>query len=216
MTKLLLIPTQSELSVLQPLLADAARTGGWSLELCGFGPIAAAARTSLLIAQHQPRRVLLIGIAGVYARHHEIGTAASFAHVACYGVGSGTGDQHLTAGDLGWPQWQEGDSSRTIGDVISLAQADTSGQPAGGQLLTCCSTAATATDVACRTRRFPQATAEDMEGFGVALACELVGVRLQIARGMSNHAGDRNKDNWQIAAALRAVAELALNIIARE
>ena len=58
--------------------------------------------------------------------------------------------------------------------------------------------------------------AEDMEGFGVALACRLGGVPLGIVRGISNDAGDRDKSRWQIPAALTAAAELALRILAEE
>lgn len=216
MANLLLIPTQPEWTVLQPLLIDAARSGDWSIELCGFGPIAAAARTSLLIARDRPRRVLLTGIAGAYAPRLAIGAAAVFDHVACYGVGAGAGDQHQTAGDLGWPHWQGAASSSVIGDMIALDPGGEPGLPDGGLLLTCCSAAAAAEDVQRRMRKYPRATAEDMEGFGVALACGLAGVPLQIARGISNQAGDRNQANWQVSAALRAVAELALTIIAKE
>lgn len=216
MANLLLIPTQPELTVLQPLLDEATGRHGWSIELCGFGPIAAAARTAQVIARQQPQRVLLMGIAGTYQSHHAIGTAAVFEDVACYGVGSGSGDQHQAAGELGWLQWQDAGSPDKIGDVISLDHAGAQGLPSGGHLLSCCAASASGADVQRRTRRHPEATAEDMEGFGVALACELAGVPLHIARGISNHAGDRNKDNWHIASALEAVAELALTIIAEE
>lgn len=216
MAKLLLIPTQPELAVLQPLLDEAARLRGWSMELCGFGPIAAAARTAFLIARNQPARVLLLGIAGTYRSQVPIGTATMFDHVACYGVGVGTGEHHQAAGDLGWPQRQEPVPSCAIGDVLPLDQGNDHTPSGHGHLLTCCAASATAEDIQCRTRQHPQATAEDMEGFGVALACELSGVRLQIARGISNLAGDRNKDNWLIAGALQAVAELALSIIEQE
>jgi futalosine hydrolase len=219
LANLLLIPTQPELIVLQPLLAEATQRFGWSIELCGFGPIAAAARTAEEIARSQPQRVLLLGIAGTYCRDqpdHAIGTAAVYEHVACYGVGVGTGDHHQAASELGWLQWQNGNSTRTIGDVISLGKSNARRLASGGYLLSCCAASDCEADVAERTRRHPEATAEDMEGFGVALACELAGVPLHIARGISNHAGDRNKDNWHIETALQAAAELALKIIAEE
>jgi futalosine hydrolase len=56
--------------------------------------------------------------------------------------------------------------------------------------------------------------AEDMEGFAVALACRLVGVPLDIVRGISNDAGDRDKVRWQVPQALRAAADLAALILA--
>ncbi len=37
-----------------------------AFQLCGFGPIAAAARAGALIARYKPERVLLVGIAGSF------------------------------------------------------------------------------------------------------------------------------------------------------
>ncbi|MFM8578800.1 MAG: hypothetical protein ACKOCN_08370, partial [Planctomycetaceae bacterium] len=57
-------------------------------------------------------------------------------------------------------------------------------------------------------RLFPGAVAEDMEGFGVAMACRLVGVPLTIVRGISNIAGDRDTRQWRIRESLAAAADL--------
>lgn len=48
--------------------------------------------------------------------------------------------------------------------------------------------------------------AEDMEGFGVAIACRLWDTPLSIIRGLSNVVGDRRHTEWQVEAALRAAA----------
>jgi len=214
LTNLLLIPTQSEFAVLEPALAAVAQRHAWSIELCGFGPIAAAARTSQLIASRQPDRVLLAGIAGAYASRISIGEAAVFDQVGCYGVGAGTADGHQPAGQIGWPQWQALDSLDQIGDVVELDSVR--GARRGGFLLTCCAASASAADIRCRTQLHPEATAEDMEGFGVALACKLAGVAVQIARGISNRAGDRDKATWQVVPALESVANVARTIISQE
>lgn len=81
-------------------------------------------------------------------------------------------------------------------------------------LLTACAASATADDAALRRHIFPAAVAEDMEGFGVALACRLSGIPLGIVRGISNTAGDRDKARWQIEPALAAAADLAAEILA--
>ena len=209
MANLLLIPTPTEFELLEPRLVEAARQHDWLVELCGFGPIAAAARTAQLLAIHQPAQVLLIGIAGTYRTQLPVGTALRFANVACEGVGVGTGNQHQTAGQVGWPHWQASDSTSEIGDVISLSEDSSSDNAGRGQLLTCCAASANPAEAQFRIQRFPAALAEDMEGFGVACACQLAGVPLQIARGLSNQAGDRDKRHWRVAAALEAVTELA-------
>jgi futalosine hydrolase len=211
---LILVPTDLERRLLAPRLA--ADGGGYGrIELCGFGPVAAAARTAGLIAERRPDRVLLVGIAGSIGDSLRIGEARRSSEVACYGVGAGTGDGFETAGALGWPQWSgDLDDDNGIGDVITLVPTIGLADPPAGLLLTVCAASATADDVALRRAAFPAAVAEDMEGYGVAFACRLAGVPLEIVRGISNTAGDRDKSRWQIEPALAAAADLAATILA--
>ena len=203
---LLLVPTAGERQVLAAALGDSCR-----IELCGFGPVAAAARTAAFLAAHAPASVLLAGIAGRCDERLAVGSAYLFSAVACYGVGAGSGAAFEPAAALGWPQWPgdpPGDEA-AIGDVIACAAAPSPAPPAAGLLLTACAASADAVDVAARRRLCPAAVAEDMEGYGVALACRLAGVPLRVVRGISNTAGDRDKSRWQIIPALEAAAALA-------
>lgn len=210
---LLLVPTAGERQVLAAALGDSRR-----IELCGFGPVAAAARTAALVAEHAPASVLLAGIAGRFDERLAVGSAYLFSEVACYGVGAGSGNTFEPAAALGWPQWPgdpPGDEA-AIGDVIACAAAPAPAPPAAGLLLTACAASADAVDVTARCRLFPAAVAEDMEGYGVALACRLAGVPLRIARGISNTAGDRDKSRWQIIPALEAAAALVRPLLAAQ
>lgn len=211
---LILVPTEMERRGLEPMLATATARG-CHVALCGFGPVAAAARTAQLIGDQKPHRVLLVGIAGRLDDRLAVGHAYRFERVACYGVGAGSGGNFVPAASLGWHQWA-GDAcdasvqaGSQIGDMISCAAS-------GGQadlLLTVCAAAANAEDVRLRRQVFPAAVAEDMEGFAVAVACRLQGVPFDIVRGISNAAGDRDKSHWQVAAAVEAAGRLALQII---
>jgi futalosine hydrolase len=210
---LFLVPTESERRQLAPALAaglDPARR----IELCGFGPVAAAARTAALITEHAPQRVMLIGIAGRFDARLEIGAAYRFDRVACYGVGAGAGDGFIPAAALGWSQWpgDPPDPEAAVGDVIDCGAVAAVASPSG-LLLTVCAASASADDVAGRMKLFPTAMAEDMEGFGVALACRLAGVPLTIIRGISNTAGDRDHARWRVSEALAAAAAVALRIL---
>lgn len=212
---LVLVPTDLERRQLAPALA-AGLAGTGRLELCGFGAVAAAARTAALLARHTPDRVLLVGIAGRLAGALSIGGAYRFDRVACHGIGAGSAHAFVPAAALGWPQWpgDPADPANALGDVIELpSRGQAASAPAGGLLLTACAASATADDVAARRTLFPAATAEDMEGFGVALACRLHGVPLAIVRGISNDAGDRDHARWQVSAALAAAADLAIRIL---
>ncbi|HUR29431.1 MAG TPA: hypothetical protein VM509_14675, partial [Planctomycetota bacterium] len=77
---LILVPTALELARLQ----DQGGLGqGALVATCGFGPIAAAARTAELVARLPPARVILVGIAGAFdVRRDPLGSALEFGAVA--------------------------------------------------------------------------------------------------------------------------------------
>ena len=212
---LVLVPTESERLIIEPVVR-AGGSGSFCLQLCGFGPVVAAARTAQLIAEHRPEGVLLVGIAGRFTDSLAVGQAYAFERVACHGVGAGSGDAFVPAEAMGWPQWlgSGADPATPLGDVISCTTGRLpAAAPRAGLLLSACAASAGEADVRSRRRLFPDAVAEDMEGFAVAAACRLAGVPLDIVRGISNTAGDRDTSRWQIEAACRAAAELAAMIL---
>lgn len=209
---LILVPTDSERRGLAPRLAGMSGADV-PIELCGFGIAAAAARTARLIATLDPARVLLVGIAGRFHQRLAIGSAWLFDRVACHGIGAGSGTRFVPAGSLGWPQWP-GDPA--VGDELPCSTGLAAHLPRAGLLLTACAASAGQADVAARMRTVPDAVAEDMEGFGVALACRLAGVPLDIVRGISNDAGDRNTSSWRTTEALRSAADVAAGLVAED
>lgn len=231
---LLLIPTEFERDLIKDSIPPIHNT---AMEICGFGPIVPAARTMQLIERHHPDQVLLMGIAGSYDPRLEIGRAYPFTEVGCFGVGVGQAETFQTAQQMGWYHWLDSHPGKSIGDTIRLSitvpaidelQVGLSADDPKGllctllgldefvrgkpQLLTVCSAATSQQDVELRRKRFPNSVAEDMEGFAVAAACWLCEVPIYIVRGISNEAGDRNKQNWKIREALTAAIELS-NII---
>ena len=207
--RLLLVPTALER---KRLVDQGGFPGGTALqELAGFGPIAAAARTAATIERVRPRQVILIGIAGTYDPVAlPVGTAAVFTTVAVDGVGVGEGERFVGPPALGFPQWPggEGDTPRVDDRLTLTAPPDVD----AAELLTTCAASDSAAHAAERRVRFPQAVAEDMEGFGVALACHLRGVPCTIVRGISNVVGDREPARWKIPAALGAARRLLLEL----
>ena len=198
---LILVPTALERSVLE-------EEGGLPTApaLCGFGPISAAARTAQLLHEQRPARVLLLGVAGSLARERaEPGQALDFAWVRLDGVGAGSGPDFLPPSRLGFPQWQG--ANERIEETLALRAHGTA------ELLTVCSASATPAEAGARRARYPAAVAEDMEGFGVALACRLAGVALTIVRGISNVAGERDRRRWNVRAALRTARQRALECL---
>ncbi len=208
---LVLVPTEIERRQLagQPGFGTAA-----PCELCGFGPVAAAARAASLIGQLKPERVILTGIAGTFdPAGLPVGTAAIFPRVVMHGVGIGVASGFMSATTLGFRHWPKiGDSPDGSEELV----VDAPVPPAAGQLLTCCTGSASPEEARQRLDQYPNVVAEDMEGFAVALACQLAGVPLAIARGVSNEVGDRTHDRWQIPEALDAAWLIVSDLLSRD
>lgn len=209
---LILVPTAGESELIAEAFARAGRPD-LVIDHCGFGPIAAAARTADLLARKVPAAAWLVGIAGCFGEALGVGRAYRFGQVACHGVGVGSGTTFESAAELGWPQVVDefsGERYERSGDAIPLAVADSDSAASRRLLLTACAASGDDNEAAARQARWPAAVAEDMEGFGVALACRLRQVPCTIVRGISNRVGDRDKSNWQVAAAARAAADLVI------
>ncbi|MEO1992666.1 MAG: futalosine hydrolase [Pirellulales bacterium] len=211
-THMILVPTQREISGVRKFMTSP-RHVDVSIELCGFGAIAAAARAAQLVCVRKPSAVTLVGIAGSLGDKLEMAKAYCFRQVICYGIGVGTGANFEGAASLGWLQWagNHPPDCPTIADRIGDIRDATS-----KTLLTVCAASKNNHDVAERQQRYPDASAEDMEGFGVALACEMAGVPWQIIRGISNQAGQRDHSQWCIEEALKAASILTLKSLREE
>jgi futalosine hydrolase len=193
---LVLVPTELERARLSPPTALTA--------LCGFGPVAAAARAAQLLAELHPARVALVGIAGTYDRElAPIGAALAFGHVTLDAVGAGCAPPEA----LGFPQWPGSARTGRIPDTIALAGGR------GPLLVTVAAASANAEEARARRSRHPGALAEDMEGFGVAAACALFAAPLAIVRGIANLAGERDKRGWRIDDALAAASAALARVL---
>lgn len=185
---------------------------GATVEVCGLGPVAAAAYTARRLAEHRPAAVLLVGIAGSYdVDAAPVGSAREFSEVVIDGIGAGEGQNALGPGDLGFAQVDAVGGRPAVFDRIDLAASAASA--AGHRLLTVCSASDGEAMADLRRSRHPGVLAEDMEGFGVALACDAADVPLRIVRGMSNSVGDRSTANWLIEPALAAAKALVQDLI---
>ena len=216
--ELVLFPTELELARFRD---QGGLPTGWALSaVAGFGPVAAAARTAQLLVRLRPRRVWLVGIAGAYdVERHPTGTALLFERVASHGVGAGEGDAFSGPTELGFPQWPGSPEHDTppIEEELALHVPDaTPDELRAPLLLSTCAASAGADEAQRRRRRYPDAVAEDMEGFGVALACALERVPLCVVRGISNEVGDRDGRHWRIPAALAASRRVLLELLGAE
>ena len=204
---LILVPTAVEARTLD--------ARGWRYELCGFGVVAAAARTAAVIAARRPQRVMLVGVAGTYRPEVlPVGAAASFAEVAIDGIGAGEGAGLVGPDALGLPQWPANGDRPAVVDRLAVGfGGDGDEREAGALLLTACAAAASAQQARARCRRHPAVLAEDMEGFAVALAARLASVPVAVVRGVSNVAGDRDHRRWRVGEAMAAACDRAAAVL---
>ena len=214
---LLLVPTETEAKLVVQHLPQSC---GFEILLAGFGPVAAAARTSQLIAEHNPGQMILLGIAGGYTVSAEIGSAFQYERVSCHGIGCGF--DHESSTKTGFSQisivhFKHGGIETSVpdgstGESDTLPLATIGNRSIHPLLLTVCSASANQAEVDMKLASNPTACAEDMEGFGFALACHLYGVLPTIIRGISNSAGNRDKQQWQIEPAIKSAIELLLDV----
>lgn len=198
---MLCVPTPMELERLRRLAPALLEPGRWrEVALLGFGPVAAAARGAQLVAAHPGASFLLLGIAGRYEDGPAIGDAAAFGSVSIDGVGADEGPAHLLPSDMGLPQWHGDERAPAVKETLELATD-------GPGLLSVCAASGDPAAAALRRARHG-ASAEDMEGFGLALAGHFAGARVDIVRGISNDAGDRDLSRWRIDDALASAAGL--------
>jgi futalosine hydrolase len=125
---------------------------------------------------------------------------------------------------LGWKHWNGVDGEvndlnlrASITDTIQLTSPPIAQQTFTRlQLLSVAAASGNYGDAEQKMKHYPNAIAEDMEGFSVAAACHLTGVRLHIVRGISNQAGDRDHKNWQVHEAMTSAASMTDNILSLE
>jgi futalosine hydrolase len=196
----LLVPTELELAAFPdaPDIA-AARVGeaewrDYRVALCGFGPVDAAVGAMAALARcGDVELCVLAGLAGTldadYCAIGDVVEAATFRlhdfetaalPVGCRGAHEPTSIEEGTVFlDLEWMQQVE--------------------------LLTVTSPAADAATAAARREAFPEARAEEMEGYSVARAARALAVPFTCLRAISNVAGER--EGWDVKGAVAALAE---------
>ncbi|AZN43488.1 futalosine hydrolase [Paenibacillus albus] len=153
------------------------------------------------------RLVISAGIAGGFPGRAPIGSLVVATDMIAADLGVETPDGFASVDELGFG------SSRILADArLASALAAKLGGAAGltvstGPVLTVTTATGTAATAAEHLRRVPGATAEAMEGFGVAIAAQHAGLPVLELRAISNAVGPRDRDAWRIGDALRALEQ---------
>ncbi|WP_413432031.1 futalosine hydrolase [Crateriforma spongiae] len=226
MSILVLVPTSAEYRMVDwPAIRKSAGRD-FTTAICGFGLAAAGIGAMRLLAEQTPGHVFLVGLAGGFVTEPDadppaikVGDAVVFHRVTCHGIGAGVDmaaapDQFLSADQMGWPHLEMDGSAVT--DRLDLVVPDADARAMGRQKTLLSVTAASSSPDHARWRRntYPDAVAEDMEGFAVAVACRVSQVPLTIVRGISNPVGNRDTRTWQTAPAMHVAAHRVAELIA--
>ncbi|WP_406060025.1 futalosine hydrolase [Micromonospora sp. NBC_00860] len=202
-----------------PAEADAVRAGltdpTVTVTPIGVGPAVAGAATARLLALAEAagrpyRAVVSAGVAGGFTGRAEVGdTVLGTASIAA-DLGAESPDGFIPVDELGMPPALLGAGGRVPADTGLLAALRTALPMATvGPVLTVSTVTGTAASTDELRRRHPEAVAEAMEGYGVAVAAAQAGVPFAELRTISNPIGPRDRDAWRLREALAALTAAA-------
>ncbi|MER6753373.1 futalosine hydrolase [Micromonospora echinofusca] len=181
----------------------------------GVGPAVAAATTARLLALAEAagrsyRGVVSAGVAGGFAGRAEVGATVLGSVSVAADLGAESPAGFLPVDELGMPPEWLGGGLALAADPGLLA-ALRAGLPTAtvGAVLTVSTVTGTAASTDALRRRHPDAVAEAMEGYGVAVAAAQAGVPFAELRTVSNPVGPRDRDAWRMREALAALTTAA-------
>jgi futalosine hydrolase len=171
----------------------------------GVGAATAAARTATVLSRADSLSVrydgvLNLGIAGAYPGRAAIGDTVIGSRTVAADLGADSPAGFLTMADLGFGS-DTVDASADLTTRLAALMPD----HLAGPILTVQTVTGTAGRAAELSERHPQAVAEAMEGFGVAIAASLHHLAFVEVRTVSNLVGPRDRATWRIGAALEAL-----------
>jgi futalosine hydrolase len=185
--------------------ADAVRAGADPRAVVvasvGVGPAAAAAGTARLLAAADYRAVISAGIAGGFPGRAPVGSTVLATRSIAADLGAESPGGFLPVEELGF-------GSSVLAADPALLHALTAALPGAvtGDVLTLATVTGTAETASALAGRHPDAVAEAMEGFGVAVAAADRGLPFAELRTISNPLGPRDRGAWRLAEALDALS----------
>jgi futalosine hydrolase len=151
----------------------------------GVGPAAAAAGTARLLARaaatgHRYRAVISAGIGGGFATRAGVGAIALATRSVAADLGADSPAGFLSLDELGF-----GTVRYEVHTALLVALRYALPEAVAGPVLTVSTGTGTSAGTTEITRRYPDAVAEAMEGFGIAVAAAGAGVPGRADRGRS-------------------------------
>ncbi|BCJ58909.1 futalosine hydrolase [Micromonospora endophytica] len=212
MTGLLVVTAvPAEAEAIQAGLADATV----AVVPVGVGPAVAGAATARLLALAEAagrpyRGVVSAGVAGGFTDRVPVGGTVLGTRAVAADLGAESPDGFIPVDELGMPAELLGGGTSVAADADLLAALRAALPDAiVGPVLTVNTVTGTAASTETLRRRHPDAVAEAMEGYGVAVAASHAGLPFAELRTISNPIGPRDRSAWRLREALAALTAAA-------
>jgi len=184
----------------------------FDVSLAGVGPVAAAANTAQVLAAARYDLVVSAGIGGGFPGSAEVGSLVVATEIVSADLGVETPEGFTSLDELGLGPTRIQIDANLVNSVTEALLA--ARLPVRtGPVLTVSTVTGTAGSAAKLAARVPGATAEAMEGYGVALAAHYYDIPVLELRGISNLVGPRDRPAWRIEKALN-VLKAASSVLA--
>ncbi|WP_051273207.1 futalosine hydrolase [Desulfotruncus alcoholivorax] len=193
------VPAEKE-AVLRGLRGDKR----FDVAAAGVGPAAAAVHTAKMLAAAGYGLVISAGIGGGFPGQAEMGSLVVASEIIAADLGVETPAGFCSMDELGFGPTRIQPDARLV-DVVTGAMRAAGLPVKTGPALTVSTVTGTAESAARLAERVPGATAEAMEGYGVALAARDSGVPVLELRAVSNLVGPRDRAAWRVEEALEVL-----------
>ncbi|MGN9915962.1 futalosine hydrolase [Micromonospora palomenae] len=202
-----------------PAEAEAVRAGltdpTVTVRPVGVGPAVAGAATARLLtlaeaAGHPYRAVVSAGIGGGFAGRVAVGATVLGTRSVAADLGAESPEGFIPVDELGMPPELLGGGPTVYADPDLLATLCAAlPEAVVGAVLTVSTVTGTAASTQALADRHPDAVAEAMEGYGVAVAAAHAGLPFAELRTVSNPIGPRDRGSWRMREAFTALTAAA-------
>jgi len=174
----------------------------------GAGTAAAAAGTAAALAAGSYGCVISAGIGGGFPGLAPLGSLVVASEMIAADLGAETPEGFRSAAELGFGSVSVPADPGTV-QALAAALAAAGLPVSTGPVLTVSTATGTAETAAALAARVPGAAAEAMEGHGVAVAAQALGLMALEIRAISNPVGPRDRGAWKIGEALESLTAAA-------
>lgn len=183
---------------------------GFDVRIAGVGPAAAAASTATHLAKmdsnHPYDLVISAGIGGGFPGVAEVGSIVIASDVLAADFGAESPEGFISVDKLGFGSSNVPVETSMSTQLVERIMAEDLSVHYG-PVLTLSTVTGTLEKQLDLSQRIPEAAAEAMEGYGVAVAASLHHLPVLEIRAISNPVGPRDREQWKINEALQALTK---------